>query len=76
MEEASRVEAGCFFIDQNKHVTLQQLVNLVISSEIWQSFQRVAEACNKQIKKEDCSRSATQELLSFWKMFPKRLSRS
>ncbi|KAI3926149.1 hypothetical protein MKW98_028285 [Papaver atlanticum] len=67
MEEASRVGAGCYFIDQNIDVFGQQLYNLLISSDsIQQSNERFLEA-QKQIKYEDFTRSSNQELNSFLK---------
>ncbi|KAI3926154.1 hypothetical protein MKW98_028290 [Papaver atlanticum] len=67
MEEASRVGAGCFFIDQDEDVTDEQLFNLVRSSEsICQSHKRVIKADRKK-KEEDYTRSPYQELNSYWK---------
>ncbi|KAI3947430.1 hypothetical protein MKW92_048570 [Papaver armeniacum] len=67
VEEAASMGAGCFFIDQNKDVTYQKLVNLVKSSDsIWHSFQKVGKVY-KQIKKEDYTRSLNQIVHRFWK---------
>ncbi|MCL7041339.1 hypothetical protein MKW94_030691, partial [Papaver nudicaule] len=61
MEEASRMGAGCLFIDQDIDVTKQRLINLFISSDsLWQSYERFLEAYN-EMKEADFSRSYIQE---------------
>ncbi|KAI3914186.1 hypothetical protein MKW92_002779 [Papaver armeniacum] len=81
MEEASRVGAGCFFIDQDDDVTMQQL-STVSSDSIWQSHENeryVVEAyerfvkANEQLEKEGYTRSLVQEVQSSAKdLFPER----
>ncbi|MCL7050538.1 hypothetical protein MKW94_029381, partial [Papaver nudicaule] len=70
MENASRMGAGCFFIDQNFDLMNQKLVNLVKSSDsIRQSFERVLEAYRQKNKDTVlyATRSSAQELNRFWK---------